>query len=59
MAEAVSAKINGIPVWVPAGTYILDAARKLQIKIPVLVQTSRPAARGFLRTLRGQNKGNE
>ena len=33
---AVSAKINGILVHVPAGTTILDAANQVQIKIPVL-----------------------
>jgi NADH-quinone oxidoreductase subunit G len=34
--ELVQAKINGIPVEVPEGTTILDAARKVGIKIPSL-----------------------
>jgi iron-only hydrogenase group A len=32
----IKAKINGIDVEVPEGTTILDAARKVQVKIPVL-----------------------
>ncbi|MCL1910395.1 MAG: 2Fe-2S iron-sulfur cluster-binding protein, partial [Kiritimatiellaeota bacterium] len=32
----VSLKINGITVEVPAGTTILDAARKVHVKIPTL-----------------------
>ena len=35
-ANAVAAKINGILLHVPEGTSILDAARQVQIKIPVL-----------------------
>lgn len=34
--EMVQVKINEIPVSVPAGTSILDAARKIHIKIPTL-----------------------
>lgn len=34
--EMVNLQINGIDVEVPAGTSILDAARKVNIKIPVL-----------------------
>lgn len=36
MAKAVEAKINGILLRVPEGTSILDAARQVQVKIPVL-----------------------
>jgi len=36
MAEVISAKINGILINVPEGTSILDAAKQVQIKIPVL-----------------------
>src|SRR5512147_2545539 len=32
----VNAKINGIPVQVAEGTTILDAARKVDVKIPTL-----------------------
>ena len=32
----VNAKINGIPVQVAEGTTILDAARKVEVKIPTL-----------------------
>ncbi|MBR6430148.1 MAG: (2Fe-2S)-binding protein, partial [Oscillospiraceae bacterium] len=32
----VNVKINGIPVTVPAGTTILDAARKAGVNIPTL-----------------------
>jgi NADH-quinone oxidoreductase subunit G len=35
-ANAVSAKINGILIHVPEGTTILEAARQVQINIPVL-----------------------
>lgn len=34
--NTVEATINGIPVKVPKGTSILDAARDVQVKIPVL-----------------------
>ena len=34
--EMVTATINGIPVTVPAGTSILEAARSVQLKIPTL-----------------------
>jgi iron-only hydrogenase group A len=34
--EKVKATINGIPVEVAKGTFILDAAQQVQIKIPVL-----------------------
>lgn len=34
--RTIEAKINGMPVRVPAGTSILDAARQAQIKIPTL-----------------------
>lgn len=34
--ETVKLEINHIPVEVPAGTTILDAARKVQVKIPTL-----------------------
>ena len=36
MVKAVEAKINGIILRVPEGTTILEAARQVQIKIPVL-----------------------
>jgi iron-only hydrogenase group A len=36
MANMIQAKINGIQVTVPEGTTILDAAKQVQIKIPVL-----------------------
>jgi NADH-quinone oxidoreductase subunit G len=32
----ISLKINGLPVTVPAGTTILEAARQVQVKIPTL-----------------------
>ncbi|MFP4353387.1 MAG: 2Fe-2S iron-sulfur cluster-binding protein, partial [Puniceicoccaceae bacterium] len=32
----VTAKINGMEVAVPAGTSILDAARRVQVRIPTL-----------------------
>ncbi|MGI6099592.1 MAG: 2Fe-2S iron-sulfur cluster-binding protein, partial [Kiritimatiellia bacterium] len=32
----INLEINGIPVEVPAGTTILNAARKVQVKIPTL-----------------------
>ena len=32
----VNAKINGIPVQVAEGTTILEAARKVEVKIPTL-----------------------
>ena len=35
----VNVKINGIPVTVPAGTTILDAARKVGINIPNATKT--------------------
>ncbi len=35
-ASRVSLKINGLPVTVPAGTTILEAARQVQVKIPTL-----------------------
>jgi NADH-quinone oxidoreductase subunit G len=35
-AAQISLKINGMPVTVPAGTTILDAARQVQVKIPTL-----------------------
>jgi NADH-quinone oxidoreductase subunit G len=35
-AAGVNVKINGLPVTVPAGTSILDAARQVQVKIPTL-----------------------
>ena len=35
---AVSLRINGLPVTVPAGTTILEAARQVQVKIPTLCQ---------------------
>ena len=35
-AAQISLKINGMPVTVPAGTTILDAARQVQVKIPNL-----------------------
>ena len=35
-SEMVNAKINGIPVQVAEGTTILDAARKVEVKIPTL-----------------------
>ncbi|MFA5449266.1 MAG: NADH-dependent [FeFe] hydrogenase, group A6 [Clostridia bacterium] len=34
--KMINLKINGIPVSVPAGTTILDAAKKLNIRIPTL-----------------------
>ena len=34
----VNAKINGIPVQVAEGTSILDAARKVEVKIPTLCE---------------------
>ncbi len=34
--EMVTAEINGLPVEVPVGTSVLDAARKLGIRIPTL-----------------------
>jgi NADP-reducing hydrogenase subunit HndD len=34
--RTVNAHINGLPVTVPYGTSILDAARSVQVKIPVL-----------------------
>ena len=36
MAEMVRAKIDGIDVEVPVGTTILEAAKKVQVKIPTL-----------------------
>ena len=36
MDNLISLEINGIPVRVPAGTSILNAARKVQVKIPTL-----------------------
>jgi len=36
MASLVKLEINGIPVEVPAGTSILNAAKSVQIKIPTL-----------------------
>ncbi len=36
MSNTVKLEINGIPVEVPAGTTILDAARKVHVKIPTL-----------------------
>jgi len=36
MDNLISLEINGIPVQVPAGTSILNAARKVQVKIPTL-----------------------
>ncbi len=36
MAKALEAKINGILLRVPEGTTILEAAKQVQIKIPVL-----------------------
>ena len=35
-AAQVNVKINGLPVTVPAGTTILEAARQVQVKIPTL-----------------------
>jgi len=37
-AAPVSLRINGLPVAVPAGTTILEAARSVQVKIPTLCQ---------------------
>lgn len=34
--NTIQAKINGMPVTVPAGTTILEAARSVQVKIPTL-----------------------
>lgn len=36
IAKTIKAKINGMPVEVPVGTSILDAARSVQVKIPTL-----------------------
>ena len=36
MTTMINLKINGNPVSVPEGTNILDAAKRLQIKIPAL-----------------------
>ena len=36
MDNMINLEINGIPVEVPAGTTILNAARKVQVKIPTL-----------------------
>ncbi len=36
MSNMIKLEINGIPVEVPAGTTILDAAKKVQVKIPTL-----------------------
>jgi len=36
---AVTATINGLPVTVPAGTTILEAARQVQVKIPTLCKS--------------------
>ncbi len=38
MAKSVQAKINGILLRVPEGTTILEAAKQVQVKIPVLCQ---------------------
>jgi iron-only hydrogenase group A len=37
-AAPVNLRINGLPVTVPAGTTILEAARQVQVKIPTLCQ---------------------
>jgi len=37
-AAPVNLRINGLPVAVPAGTTILEAARQVQVKIPTLCQ---------------------
>ena len=37
-AAPVTLRINGLPVAVPAGTTILEAARQVQVKIPTLCQ---------------------
>ena len=36
MDPLIKLEINNIPVEVPAGTTILDAARAVQVKIPTL-----------------------
>ena len=36
MANMIKLEINGIPVEVPAGTSILNAARAVHVKIPTL-----------------------
>jgi iron-only hydrogenase group A len=36
MSEIIHATINGLPVEVPRGTTILDAARKVHVRIPTL-----------------------
>ena len=49
----IEAEINGIPVSVPAGTTILDAAEQVGVKIPKLCYHSDLDAWGRLRHLRG------
>jgi NADH-quinone oxidoreductase subunit G len=36
MTKLVNCKINGIPVTVPEGTKIIDAAKQVQVKVPTL-----------------------
>jgi NADH dehydrogenase/NADH:ubiquinone oxidoreductase 75 kD subunit (chain G) len=36
MTDMINATINGVPVTVAPGTSILDAARKVHVKIPTL-----------------------
>jgi len=36
MANMIQLEINGLPVEVPAGTTILNAAKAAQVKIPTL-----------------------
>jgi NADH dehydrogenase/NADH:ubiquinone oxidoreductase subunit G len=51
MPKTVEAKINEILLRVPEGTTILEAARQVQIKIPVLCKHPRFTPGSFLRNM--------
>jgi len=58
-SKNVNLTINGIPVTVPEGTRILEAAKKVNIKIPVLCEHPELCRRAYCRicVVEGDGKG--